>query len=168
MVTVLAAVLTGATLVALLLTVLPVHGVSRLSLSGFLPVIIVLLFAAAFSWLASLRSSPAARRLVVSPQGLSFEAIPARNDIRLRWDDQKLWLRVYDRRGLPKVHRDGTPRNPFAAEPKPGAFTPIPEEAFNLILQEASSRGLAVTQREVAGGRTPGTYKVTLIRTPSG
>jgi hypothetical protein len=163
---VLASLLTAAGVTALALYVSPLPSLKHHSLSGLLGAAIALLFVSGFAWVISTRPSRAARRLEVSHQALVFGSIPGKDEIRVGWDDPAFFLRIYDRRGLPKLRRDGTPRNPFAVEMRSGALTPIPEVAFSAILREAKSHGLTIDQREFPGRGIPGSYNVILVRGP--
>jgi hypothetical protein len=161
---VLAGLLTLAGAVALALYFFPLPPLRHQSLTGLLGAATVLLFVSGFAWVVSTRPPPSARRLVVSNKALVFVSVPAGNEISLKWDDPEFFLRIYDRRRLPKFHRDGTPRNPFATETRAGLLTPIPEAAFSAILREVKAHNLTLNEREFSGRGLPGSYKVILIR----
>jgi len=161
----LACLVTGAGVVGFLLFFSRPSSFAPSAFPGLLGASIALTFAAGLAWWVAGRPSSTARRLSISDRALTFGSIPSGKTLTLRWDDPKFRLTVYDRRGLPKLHRDGTLRNLFAVVPRGGDLTPIPEAACAAILQEVGRHRLAVRRHDISTG--DGTVKAIEIRGPA-
>jgi hypothetical protein len=103
------------------------------------------------------------RRIAVSKSGLtlSFQGrTPRRNYL---WNDPRVEMTVFDRRGLGPKLPTGEPTS-FSVNLKGAPPVPITQAAFEGILDSAKSAGARVTHRTVEPGSIPGTIEMITIR----
>jgi len=109
-------------------------------------------------------AGPPYLRLVLSGEGLSLEDQERHRLQKLAWSDPRFRLDVYDRSALPPTERDGSPRVfDFVVHVRLGPRTPISQDAFRAIVQQARKHGLEVSRRPAPEGRDqPGGSLVTI------
>ena len=137
------------------------------ALSASLPVLLVLIVAVGLAWFATARAQVPAHRLVVSSESVATEGSTDEGKVALRWKDPTLKFRLYDLRGLPPLHRDGSPREPFVIELRSGYFIAVPEKAYREVLRTAALHRLEVETKTAEGRASkglPGTYVITVVR----
>jgi len=105
--------------------------------------------------------------LIVSDREIVLSSAAEARPRVFLWSDPALKLSLIDRRGLPAVRPDGRPRHRFALQAGgKGPWTPIPEGAFNALLEETEAHKLQVTRHKESVRGTPGTFEEILIRGP--
>ena len=117
----------------------------------------------ASAWSLGARRRALPTSLSVSSVGVTLHFGPSKGDRTLRWDDSKLNLTLYDRRHLPRLKQDGTPRSVFDLLPRGGPSVPIPEAAFDAVMSEAKAHNLRVSTERVNGTRSTGTVDIVSI-----
>jgi|HubBroStandDraft_1064217.scaffolds.fasta_scaffold00752_7 hypothetical protein len=130
------------------------------------PLILVIgsTFIALQGWLSSVTLRPAYRRLIVTAESLFFDGSPVQKSVAMRWTDPAFKLSIYDRTALPDREYDGTARRfDYIVKFTRGPWTPVPKDAFDAIIVEATRHGLRIKRRDAPGGRDPpGRVLVTL------
>ena len=94
---------------------------------------------------------PGPKRLVVTSDYISFELARRRRDVKLLWDSPRFKLTIYDGSRLSKTRRDGHVRETdYVAEISWYPQIPIPQAAYEAILNEAGLHGLSLSRRPMA------------------
>lgn len=123
---------------------------------------------AALTWRYRPRRGP--RSLLVDSEGLTLGSIPNSRPIRVRWDDTQLRMEILDFRTQPEVAATGRRRaSNFALKVRRAPFAQLPDAAYDLILEQAHSRGLEVARRKMglAGSPVP-ILRLTIRAKPHG